>query len=196
MNRRGSQPDLILVGASAGGVTAIQKLLSHLPVDFQIPIVFVQHLPSDSLIDPALIFNHHFKGTICEANDKMPIEPYHAYFAPPGYHLLIERDLSFSLTQDDPVHFARPSIDVLFESAAHNLGPRACAALLTGANSDGAVGLKGIQEFGGFTMVQDPKTAEAMMMPRSALDIMEPGFVGSLQEIAHAIIELTGKANR
>ncbi len=192
------RPDIsaIFVGASAGGVTAIQRLLGFLPKDFAVPLVFVQHLPADSTIDPALIFSHHFRGEITEALDKMPLLSHHAYFAPPGYHLSMERDLTFSLSQDEPVHFARPSIDILFESAALSLGPKACAVLLTGANSDGAVGLKAIQNAEGFTIAQDPAEAEAPMMPRSALEIMKPNFVGNLESISRVLIELTGNYTR
>ena len=184
--------DAIFVGTSAGGVTAIQRLLAKLPNDFDIPLIFVQHLPADSTIDPALIFSHHFRGEIIEALDKMPIQSHHAYFAPPGYHLSVERDSSFSLSQDEPVHFARPSIDVLFESVALSIGSKSCAVLLTGANSDGAVGLKAIHEAGGFTIAQDPSDAEAPTMPRSAIEIMKPDFVGNLDSIARVLMELTG----
>lgn len=181
---------LIVVGASAGGMTAIQRLLFALPKGFRTPIVFVQHLPADSNVDPGLVFARHFKGPIHEALDKMPLEPGQIYFAAPGYHLSIERDMTCSLSQDELVNYARPSIDVCFESIAHNFGPRACAVLLTGANSDGARGLRAIQESGGFAMAQDPGDAEYPMMPRAALEIMKPDFVGKLDEIAPKLAEL------
>lgn len=182
----------ILVGTSAGGVTAIQVLLQSLPTNFRLPIIFVQHLPTDSNIDPALIYSRYYNGEILEALDKMPAETRHIYFAPPNYHLSLEKDLTFSLSQDDPVHFARPSIDVLFESAAINIGPRACGVLLTGANDDGASGLKAIASCGGSTFVQDPAQAEAPTMPKAALQVMKPDFVGSLPAIAEALVKMTG----
>lgn len=181
----------IFVGASAGGVTAIQRILGSLPAGYSTPIVFVQHLPADATVDPALIFSRHFKGTILEAIDKMPIEKGHIYFAPPGYHLSVERDSTFSLSQDEPVHYARPSIDILFDSVAQNLGRKACGVLLTGANSDGATGLKAIQDEGGYTIVQDPEDAEAPAMPKAALEIMTPDVVGTIHTISHALAQMT-----
>ena len=172
---------------------AIQTLLQSLPQDFQIPLVFVQHLPADAVIDPQLIFSRSYKGKIQEAIDKMPIERGNAYFAPPGYHLSVERDRSFSLSQEDPVNFARPSIDLFFESVAAHVGKNACAVLMTGANSDGALGLKAVQDSGGYTLVQDPESAEAPMMPKSALAIMTPDAVGSIETIART---LTAMAER
>lgn len=186
----------VFIGTSAGGVMAIQRLLSHLSDDFSTPLVIVQHLPADSTIDPSLIFSHHTSGRVFEAVDKVLIQPGHVYFAPPGYHLSVERDLTLSLSQENPVHYSRPSIDVLFESAAVSIGPRACGVLLTGANSDGAGGLKAIQEAGGITIAQDPSDAESPMMPRSALEIMNPDFVGNLESISRVLTELTGSGIR
>lgn len=174
----------IFVGTSAGGVGAIQKFLQLLPRNFSLPIVFVQHLPSDAIVDPKLIFSQNYKGEISEIIDKQPMEQNHVYFAPPGYHLSIERDLTFSLSQEDPVNYARPSIDIFFESVASSLGARACAVLMTGANSDGAEGIKAVQESGGYAIVQDPESAEAPMMPKSAIAIMKPDFVGTIEDIA------------
>lgn len=173
----------IFIGASAGGVTATQTLLQHLH-DFSIPLVIVQHLPSDALIEPDLVFGAHSNLEVVEAEDKAPIQKKHVYFAPPGYHLLIEKDFSFSLSQDAPVQFARPSIDVLFESAAEAYGNSACGVLLTGANADGASGLQSIYAHGGYTMVQDPKSAEVSTMPLAALELIRPNFVGDVDALA------------
>ena len=181
---------LVIVGCSAGGVTAIQKLLERLSPELSIPIVVVQHLPADSKIDPNLVFGRCTRRTILEAGDKTMIEADNVYFAAPGYHLLIERDLTFSLSQDEPVHFARPSIDVSFESASAALGADVCGILLTGANSDGAAGLHEISKYGGYTLVQDPKTAESPAMPAAALQLFTPSFVGSIDQIAEKISQI------
>ena len=126
-----------------------------------------------------------------EAVDKTKIEKEQIYFAPPNYHLLVERDFSLSLSQEDPVVFSRPSIDVLFESAARSLGEKVCGVLLTGANEDGAAGLKFIQACGGYTIVQNPMDAEIPTMPQSALTRFRPDFIGSLKEIAQKLATFT-----
>lgn len=179
-----STPSVACIGTSAGGITAIQKLLSHLPKTFQTPLVIAQHVAGDTDWSLELVFGSYFSGRVVEALDKMPIEAANAYFAPPGYHLMIERDFSFSLTQEEPVHFARPAIDVLFESAAWALGSSAIGIVLTGANADGAEGLLRIKESGGITIVQDPSEAEFPFMPRAALLRAQPQHTYSLEQIA------------
>ena len=178
------KPNLICIGTSAGGVTALQELFIGLRKEFKIPIVVVQHLPADANINPDLVFGRYFLGSCLEAQDKISLRPGTLVFAPPNYHLLIERDMTLSLSQDEPVCFARPSIDVLFESAAYAFGESICGVLLTGANNDGALGLKSIHECGGITIVQDPETAEAPAMPLAALKLFKPKCVLSLSEIA------------
>lgn len=180
----------VFIGTSAGGVTALQTLFTALDEKFALPIVVVQHLPSDAQVDPALVFGRIANREILEACDKMPVEHGHIYFAPPGYHLLLERDFSFSLSQDEPVQFSRPSIDVLFQSAANVYGRAACGVILTGANADGADGLRAIQEAGGLTIVQDPVNADVSLMPSSAMAAVKPNFVGSLCDIAKFLSEL------
>lgn len=178
------KPKLICIGTSAGGVTALQELFMGLRKDFRIPIVVVQHLPSDANINPDLVFGRFFMGSCAEAQDKMPLRPGSLSFAAPNYHLLIERDMTVSLSQDEPVCFARPSIDVLFESAAYAFGESVCGVLMTGANNDGAMGLKSIYESGGVTIVQDPETAEAPAMPLAALKLFKPKYVLGVSDIA------------
>lgn len=184
-------PFVICVGTSAGGVTAVQTLLKGLPKGFSPPLLIVQHLPEAAQIEPELIYGSVYEGRVQEAFDKTPIQNGHAYFAPPGYHLLVERDRTLALSQDEPVHFARPSIDVFFESAALSLGSHACGILMTGANQDGALGLQTIQKNGGWTIVQDPDDAEVRYMPESALKIMEPDFVVKLNDIPARLVELS-----
>ncbi|MBL7545545.1 MAG: chemotaxis protein CheB [Bdellovibrionaceae bacterium] len=181
----------IFIGASAGGIATIQKLFSQSSGKHQVPIVVVQHLPANSNLNLPLVFGAATENmNLVEVIDKTKIQKGHVYFAPPGYHLLIEKDDSFSLSQDDPVHFARPSIDVLFESAAHAYGPSVCGILLTGANADGALGLKEIHDCGGYTMIQHPDDAEFSFMPQSALDLFQPDFVGSISDLSRKISEL------
>ncbi|MBX3022453.1 MAG: chemotaxis protein CheB [Bdellovibrionales bacterium] len=181
---------LIAIGTSAGGVTAIQRLMALLPKDFRIPLVVVQHLPSNPGINLSLVFGSAMHFPVFEAVDKLAIEAGTVYFAPPGYHLLVEKDQTFSLSQDEPVHFSRPSIDVFFEAAANAYGTHLCGVLLTGANADGAEGLRLIAQQGGVTLVQDPLDAEVNAMPRAALALFQPHFVGSLTQIAHKLTEL------
>lgn len=181
------------IGASAGGVTAVQKILKSLPSDVAASLIITQHFPQDAVIDPQLVYGKDFSGRVHGAIDKMPLESGQAYFAPPGYHLQIERDLSLSLNQDEPVNFARPSIDVLFESAAWSLGADAVGILLTGASADGVGGLRLIHDCGGTTIVQDPEEAESSFMPRAALQKFKPDYVLNLHDIAAKIAEIGGR---
>ncbi len=183
-------PFVVFVGASAGGLEAVRQLLAEMPKLAGPPLVVVQHIAPQARTDLAMVYGESFHGKVLEATDKMMLEPGRAYFAPPGYHLLVEGDLGLALSTDDPVHFSRPSIDVLFESAAV-LGSRAVGVLLTGANQDGAAGLKAISEAGGTTMVQDPATAVASAMPLAALELFTPDFVGTVAEIGQRICDLT-----
>ncbi len=179
----------ILIGTSAGGVAALHEIFSTLSPKAP-PLLVVQHMPADATLDMNLVFGRSFSGPLLEGADKTKVQNGHAYFAPPGYHLLLERDLTLSLSQDDLVNFARPSIDLLFQSGAAALGAAACGVLLTGANNDGAEGLQCIQEAGGITIVQDPKSADAPYMPNAALAIMKPSFVLPLKQIAGKLNEI------
>ena len=174
----------IFIGASAGGITAVQNLLPLIISQNHLPIVIVQHLPQYADIKLPLVYGSPVESTLVEVSDKTPIERGHVYFAPPGYHLLIERQRFFSLSQDEMVNFARPSIDVFFESAAYAYGPEACGVLLTGANNDGAKGLQTIQKYNGTTIVQDPSSAEFPTMPQSALNLIKPNHVCSIPMIS------------
>jgi len=158
----------VVMGASAGGLSALSVVLSPLEDDFNIPIVIVQHLSSDS--DDFLI-RHIRKNCsleIYEAEDKMTPQRGCVYIAPPNYHLLIEEECTFALSVTPPVNFSRPSIDVLFETAADAWRDGLVGIILTGANSDGTAGAGRIKERGGMVIVQDPETAESPAMPQSA----------------------------
>jgi two-component system, chemotaxis family, protein-glutamate methylesterase/glutaminase len=169
-----------VVGASAGGISALDKLLPMLPASTPFPVTCVLHLPPYSRSLVSEIFSAKCKLIVKEAESTERLRPGHVYFAPPGYHLSIEADQSFSLSLDHPVSFSRPAIDVLFESAARAYGANLLGILLTGANSDGAAGLQHIKARGGFTIVQDPASAEFPTMPGAALARFRPDYVGDL----------------
>jgi two-component system chemotaxis response regulator CheB len=181
--------ELIAIGASSGGLEAINKILALMPVYFATPVVLVIHFPRNADVILDSVFHIPQGVSIQEVQDKMTIESQNIYFAPPGYHLLVEKNRTFSLNQDDPVNFSIPSIDVFFESAAEVYRHKLIGVLLTGANSDGANGLKVIQEFGGTTYVQNPTTAAMPVMPEAALRIMQPDGVLNLQEIGMKLFE-------
>lgn len=176
--------DFIAIGASAGGVAALQNFFRTFKNENNIPIGVVLHLPSHSSVDPALVFQKCSQNRVMEANDKMPIEKGNIYFAPPGYHLLIENSHSLALNVDAPENYSRPSIDVFFDSAARVFGERCCGILMTGASVDGAKGLLNIQSCGGMTVVQDPQEAEVATMPEAALRLIRPSCVDEVEKIS------------
>jgi two-component system chemotaxis response regulator CheB len=185
--------DAVVVGGSAGAVDVLGALLPALPADFSLPIIVVVHLPARraSLLPP--LFAARCALPVREPEDKQPIEP-GIWFAPPDYHLLIESDHSFALSIDQPVRFSRPSIDVLFESAAHAYSARLLGVVLTGANDDGAAGAREIRKRGGVLAVQSPETAIASEMPRAAIERSAPQYVGTVQELAGVMILASGGA--
>jgi len=166
---KGHTHDIVLVGVSAGGFNALPKLLESLEDKFPLPVVIVQHETADAGDFFSTYLAKHCVLTVKQADEKEAIVPGTVYVAPPGYHLLIEEDRTFSLSTDDPVNYARPSIDVLFETAIDAYGGKIIGIILTGANSDGAKGLKKIKDAGGLAIVQDPATAEMDFMPKAAL---------------------------
>ena len=180
----------IVIGVSSGGMNAMKLLFSGLPVDFSIPVIIVQHISSLSNNNWINILNKMSCLNIKEADEKEKIEKGNIYVAPPNYHLLIEKNKTFSLTIDGRVNFARPSIDVLFESAADAYKTRLIGVILTGANGDGTIGIKRIKESGGLTIVQNPLTAEAAYMPASAIAAGKPDYVLPLEDIADLLIKI------
>lgn len=178
----------IVIGLSSGGMDALNYLFSVLPRGFATPIIIVQHIGPRSSSEWIEWFSEKYTLPISEAGEKEPILPQHIYIAPPNYHLLIEADRTFSLTIDERVNFARPSIDVLFESAADAYGKQLTGIVLTGANHDGAQGLHYIHRQGGCTIIQDPATAAASAMPAAVLKIFHPDYVLPLEEIAALLI--------
>lgn len=161
--------DAVVVGASAGGVEILSALLSSLPARCPVAFFVVLHIPRER---PSLlpeVFGQRCSLPVKEAEDKEPVQPGTVYFAPPDYHLLLDRGPALALSSDEPVHFSRPSIDVLFESAADIYGERLLGLILTGANQDGAAGLAAIGRAGGRTVVQDPDSAAVAYLPQAAL---------------------------
>lgn len=160
---------MVVIGASAGGVQALLTLLPALPADFPRPVLIVVHVPPDHDHGLAALFESRCAMQVCEAEDKQVPEPGTIYFAPANYHLLVEPDGSMALSADDPVNHSRPSIDLLLESAADALRSRLIAVLLTGANQDGAEGLRAVARTGGVAIVEDPATARVPTMPAAGL---------------------------
>jgi two-component system chemotaxis response regulator CheB len=182
--------DAIVFGASAGGVGALLTLFKGLPSGFALPLLVVLHLPDKRRSQLAEVFRQHLRIPVKEVDDKETIVPGTLYFAAAGYHVSVEQDFSLSLSLEDRVHYSRPSIDILFESAADAYGPRLAGVLLTGASADGARGLARIKEQGGLTLVQDPASAQVPIMPQAALALRAPDYVLSLNDIGPLLIEL------
>lgn len=181
--------DLIVVGASWGGLDALTVLVRGLPSGFAIPIVIVQHRGSDAESFLCDLLQQWTGRKVGEPEDKEPIEPGHIYVAPANYHLLIEEG-HFSLTTEGPVRYSRPSIDVLFGSAAHSYGARLIGVVVTGANEDGSRGLECVHDHGGYSVVQDPATAEVATMPEAALRRVPDAVKVPLSEIAGHLVDV------
>ncbi len=181
-----------VVGTSAGGFRALETIIPSLPATFPLSIAIVQHLDPQADTYLAEHLQRFSAMRVKEAEDKESLSPGTAYLAPPGYHLLIEPDKSFSLSVDDKVNFSRPSIDLLFESAADAYGEALIGIVLTGANADGARGLKAIKRRGGLAIVQNPMTADASYMPAAAVASASPDYLENLAQIAPLLLQLGG----
>ncbi|GAA4030090.1 chemotaxis protein CheB [Sphingomonas rosea] len=179
----------VVIGASAGAVQALSDILPRLPAEFPLPILVVVHVPS-APSGLTQLFSAKCAVAVVEPDDKEQIRPGTVYFAPPGYHLLVEPDASISLSSDEPVLFSRPSIDVLFESAADAFGAELLGIVLTGANEDGSRGALAIEAAGGQILVEDPATAYAAAMPTAALARCATARTLSLDAIADHLLGL------
>ena len=179
--------DAVVIGASAGGVEALYEILPALPASFRPALLIVLHLPRERPSLLVEIYENRCALPVGEAEDKEPVEPGTVYFAPPDYHMLVEKSRQIALSTDEPVHYSRPSIDVLFESAADVYADRLLGIILTGANADGAAGLHAIHRAGGVTVVQQPDSAKVPVMVVSALQRNPADFVLSLPEIAELL---------
>jgi two-component system, chemotaxis family, protein-glutamate methylesterase/glutaminase len=186
---------ITVVGTSWGGLAALRELVSCLPEKLAVPVVLIQH--RHKMSDDALprLLQDRTPLSVCEAEDKMPIEPGRIYVAPADYHLLVERDSYFTLSMEEPIRYSRPSIDVTFTSAADAFGGRTIGVVLTGANADGAAGLKRISERGGAALIQEPATAESPAMPAAALNAVPKARVMVLSAIGRAIAELASQTD-
>ena len=187
---RDSHIEAIAIGTSAGGVEALSLLLPALPPGLRAAVFVVIHLPRQRPSHLVEIFQPKCALPVREAQDKERVEPGTIYFAPPDYHLLVDRGPAIALSVDDLVNFSRPSVDVLFESAADVYGSRLLGIILTGASQDGAAGLQAIRRAGGATIVQEPATAQVAVMAESALKQGPADFVLSLEEIAARLVTL------
>lgn len=181
---------VVVVGASAGGLHALRTLVAGLPADFELPVIVVQHRAKESELLCELL-QECSPMQVQEVTDKMDLGP-GVFVGPPDYHLLVD-DGYFSLTTDEPVRYSRPSIDVMFESAVDTYGMDVVGVVLTGANADGARGLRRIADAGGHAVVQDPETAEVRVMPRSALKAVPEACVLPMEEIAGHLAGIRGR---
>jgi two-component system chemotaxis response regulator CheB len=182
--------EAIVIGVSSGGMNAMKVMFSLLPEDFSTPVIIVQHVGAHSDSKWIKFLNEKSYLDVKEADEKEKIESGKVYLAPANYHLLIEKDRTFSLTVDERVNYSRPSIDVLFESAAEAYADKLIGVILTGSNNDGTNGIKHVKECGGLAIIQDPETAESAYMPKSAIAAIKPDYVLSLEGITELLITL------
>ena len=181
--------EIVVVGTSWGGLAALRQLITGLPGSFALPIVVVQHRHKESNHLLTSLLQDRTRLCVCDVEDKAPISAGNLYLAPADYHLLVE-DGHFSLSTEEAVLFSRPSIDVTFTSVADAYGSHAVGIILTGANSDGADGLRRIFDRGGLAFVQRPETAESPIMPTAAIRAVPKARVLTIPEIAGAVASL------
>jgi len=182
--------EAVVIGGSAGALDALKLLLGALPAGFGLPLMLVVHLPHHQPSTLAASLARHCRLTVCEAEDKAPIVAGTLYVAPPDYHLLVDAGPALALSVDAAVHYAQPAIDVLFESAADAYGPRLAGVVLSGANADGAAGLRAIARAGGQAFAQDPAEATIPFMPDAALAACPEATVLDAAAIGHALAHL------
>jgi len=187
--------EIVVIGASYGGLSALQALLPELAPEFPLPVVIAQHRKKDGDDGLCEFLRKRSRLPLTEPNDKDVVEGGRIYLAPRDYHLLVEKSI-FALSTESPVGFARPSIDVLFESAAEVYQKRAIGVILTGANRDGARGLAKIKSFGGLAIVEDPQSAESRSMPDAAIASTKVDHVLPLPQIAPFLNELCHPSQR
>ncbi|MVU78777.1 chemotaxis protein CheB [Nocardia sp. ET3-3] len=181
---------IVAIASSAGGITALSKVLGGLPADLPVPVLVVQHLDPRHETILAEVLGRRAKLPVRLAESGEQTEPGVVYIAPPNYHLLVGPEGVLSLSSSELVHFVRPSADLLFESVAGAYGPRAIACVLTGSGSDGSMGVSAVKSRGGTVLVQDPEEAEFKGMPQAAVRTGAVDFVLPLDEIADVIRSL------
>lgn len=184
--------DAIVIGGSSGALEALAVLLPALPAQARVPVAVVIHLPPTRPSHLPTVLAARTCLPVHEAEDKEPVVPGVVFVAPPNYHLLIERGRTFALSADEALHYSRPAIDVLFESAADAYGPRLCGVLLSGASADGADGLAAVKRAGGLALVQAPDDAVSRTMPEAAIARAHPDRVLRLPELAALLARISG----
>ncbi|HDN26454.1 MAG TPA: chemotaxis protein CheB [Thioploca sp.] len=188
--------EAVVIGSSAGGIKALSAVLAALPSEFPLPIIIVQHLHPNSDSYLARILEAKCGLKVKQADEKETVADGVVYLAPPNYHLLIEEDRSFSLSIEGPVNFARPSVEVLFETAVYAYRDKLIGIILTGANNDGSLGVKKIKQIGGYVIVQNPTTAEADAMPRAAIAATNVDKILPLEQIGPYLLQLVNRSKR
>lgn len=183
---------IVVIGASMGGLQALERVLQNLPADFALPILVVQHRADDGSGMLGGLLRRHTPLDVCEAEDKSQLKPGCVLVAPAGYHALVEPG-HVSLSTEAEVRYSRPSIDVALESAAEAYGDRTIGVVLTGANDDGAIGLAEIRRRGGIAVVQDPAEAERRAMPDAAIAAAAPQWVLPLEEIGPRLVAIAAE---
>lgn len=182
----------IVIGSSAGGVSALETIISGVTPELKVPVLIVQHSSRNGEHLLPAILKEKTGMPVVEAEDKMEIFPAHFYMAPPDYHLLVEETGCISLSTDVKVNYSRPAIDVLFESAARVYGEGLVGIILTGANYDGSAGIVAVEEYGGLTIAQDPATAEFPFMPQAAINT---GKIKLVLPLAGIVDQINGLNN-
>lgn len=185
--------EIVVVGASWGGLLAVGRLLAALPGTFPVPLVIVQHRAERTPDLLADLLGRRTPLTVCEAEDKHALVAGRVLVAPAGYHLLVERG-HVELSTEGAVQHSRPSIDLALQTAVQAYGAGTAGVALTGANEDGSEGLAAVRRAGGLALAQDPKTAERSRMPQAAIDAARPQLVASIEEIAGMLVELTARS--
>lgn len=190
------QFEAVVIGASTGGVHALRSVLGRLPADFPLPVLVAQHISPDAGDGMSRLLDDLCAIRVKEADELDRLAAATVYLAPPNYHLLVEKGGHLALSADPPVSYARPSVDVLFESAANVFGSRLIGVVLTGANHDGAAGARTIGQRGGAVIVQNPEQAEARQMPEAALAATKAHHVVDLEGIADILVKLSRQTRR
>ena len=185
--------ELVVIGTSWGGLHALRRVLGGLPAKFDVPVVVVQHRHRDSDHLLVSLLQDHTALKVNEVEDKTELVAGGVYVAPAEYHVLVE-DGHLALSTEEPVRYSRPSIDVTFESAADAYGSRTIGVVMTGANDDGARGLRRIADRGGAAIVQDPSTAESAIMPAAALKLVPEAKVATIEQIGGIIAKLVARS--
>ncbi len=182
----------VVIGVSAGAVDALSTIFSGLPANYPHVIVVVVHVPNVKCNSMIKLLQHKCRLEVVEVEDKQQLESGTIYIAPPDYHVMVEDPSTLSLTVEEPINFCRPSVDVLFETAAEVFKERLVGIVLTGANHDGAIGLATIIEEGGIGIVQEPAEAYASAMPEAAIRACPTAKIMSLEQIVHYLNSTEG----